>query len=63
VRAIKLLVHGMKVVERVLENRISEMQFGFTPGKATTDTIFIVRQMQDKFRTKKEEAVYCALYI
>jgi len=28
------------------------MQFGFLKGKATTDVIFIVRQMQDKFRAK-----------
>jgi Reverse transcriptase (RNA-dependent DNA polymerase) len=66
-RAIKLLEHGMKVVERVLENRIreqvsiDEMQFGFTPSKETTDTIFIVRQIQEKFRAKKQEAVYCAV--
>ena len=57
-RAIKLLEHGMKVLERVLEKRIRErvkiddMQFGFTPGKGTTDAIFIVRQLQEKFRSK-----------
>ena len=27
------------------------MQFGFVPGKATTDTIFIGRQLQEKFIT------------
>ena len=48
----------MKVLERVLEKRIRErvkiddMQFGFTPGKGTTDAIFIVRQLQEKFRSK-----------
>jgi len=26
------------------------MQFGFMKGKGTTDAIFIVRQMQEKFR-------------
>ena len=47
-RAIKLLEHAMKVLERVLANRIREqvdiddMQFGFTPGKGTTDAIFIL---------------------
>ena len=25
------------------------MQFGFMPGRSTTDTIFIVRQLQEKF--------------
>ena len=48
-RAIKLLKHGMTVLEQVLEMRIrdpvkiDEMQFGFTPGKSITDAIFIVR--------------------
>jgi len=27
-----------------------DMQFGFVKGKRTTDTIFIVRQLQEKFR-------------
>jgi len=31
---------------------IDDMQFGFMKGKGTTDTIFIVRQMQEKFRAK-----------
>ncbi|MBJ5627083.1 hypothetical protein JGG67_22950 [Salmonella enterica subsp. enterica serovar Derby] len=45
-RAVKLLEHAMKVVERVLEQRIrnqvrvDEMQFGFMPGKGTTYAIF-----------------------
>ncbi|MBJ5547118.1 hypothetical protein JGG71_23225, partial [Salmonella enterica subsp. enterica serovar Derby] len=49
-RAVKLLDHAMKVVERVLEQRIrnqirvDEMQFGFMPGKGTTDAVFLVRQ-------------------
>ncbi|MBV8233323.1 MAG: hypothetical protein JO329_25390 [Planctomycetaceae bacterium] len=57
-RAIKLLEHAMKVLERVLEVRIREqvvlddMQFGFTPGKGTTDAIFIIRQMSERFREK-----------
>ena len=47
-RAIKLLEQPMKVLERVLENRIrcqvsiDNMQFGFMPGKGTTDAIFIM---------------------
>ena len=49
-RGIKLLV------ERIFKHRIrqqidiGDMQFGFMKGKGTTDAIFIVRQMQQKFR-------------
>jgi hypothetical protein len=63
-RAIKLLEHAMKVVERVLEWRvreqinIDEMQFGFTPGKGTTDAIFVVRQVQEKYLGKKKNLYY-----
>ena len=47
--AIKLREHGMKVLKRVLERKLREkisidgMQFGFMPGKGTTDAIFVVR--------------------
>ena len=53
-RGIKLLQHGMKVEERVLERRlrqaveIDKMQFGFRPGTGTSDAIFIARQLQEK---------------
>ena len=63
-RAIKLLEHGMKILEKVLEGRIrqmvelDEMQFGFTPGRGTTDAIFIVRQLQEKFRAKRRPLYY-----
>ena len=57
-RGIKLLEHGMKVFERVLEARlrrnviIDDMQFGFMPGRGTTDAIFIVRQLQERYLEK-----------
>ena len=57
-RGIKLLEHAMKVVERIFEHRIrqqiviDDMQFGFMKGKATTDAIFMARQMQENFRVK-----------
>src|SRR6267154_48759 len=59
-RGIKLLEHVLKVLERVIEARIrgmvklEEMQFGFSPGKGTTDAIFIVRQVQEKFLGKQQ---------
>jgi len=57
-RGVKLLEHGMKVVERIFEHiirqqiEVDDMQFGFMKGKATTDAIFTVRQMQENFRVK-----------
>ena len=51
-QGIKLLEHGIKVAERVLEKRlrqaveIDEIQFGFRPGTGT-DIIFIARQLRD----------------
>lgn len=60
-RGIKLLEHAMKVFERVIEARLREkvdiddMQFGFRAGKGTTDAIFIVRQLQEKYLEKKKE--------
>jgi len=45
----------MKVVERIFEHKIRQQididdtQFGFMKDKGTSDIIFIVRQMQEKF--------------
>ena len=61
-RAIKLLEQPMKVLERVLEKRIicqvsiDNMQFGFMPGKGTTDAI--MRQVQEKHQAKKKKLYY-----
>ena len=63
-RAIKLLEHGIKVLERVLERRlrmkvnIDDMQFEFMSGKGTVDAIFIVRQLQKKFMEKRKDLFY-----
>jgi len=49
----------LKILERVVEARVGKivkidnMQFGFMAGKGTTDAIFIVRQLQQKYLTKK----------
>jgi len=57
-RGIKLLDHAMKVFERVIEKRVrrnvnlDEMQFGFRPGRGTTNAIFIVRQLQERYLRK-----------
>ena len=60
-RGIKLLEHAMKVSERVIEGRlrkivkIDSMQFGFMSGRSTTDAIFIIRQLQEKYLVKNKE--------
>ena len=54
-RGVKLLEYGMKIVERILEKRIRalvevyDMQFGFMPGRRTTNALFIVRKMQEEY--------------
>ena len=54
-RGLKLLDQCLKVVERIVEGFIRErvtidnMQFGFMPGRGTTDAIFILRQVQEKY--------------
>ena len=51
----------MKVYERVLENRVRQkleinaFQFGFRSGCGTTDAIFIVRQLQERYLENKKE--------
>ena len=44
-KRVKLLEHGMKIVERVLEKKtralvvVNNMQFCFIPGRGTTDVL------------------------
>ena len=52
------------MVESIFEHRIrqqidiDDIQFGFMKGKGTTDAIFIVRQMQEKFRDKGKKLYF-----
>ena len=63
-RGIKLMCHSMKLYERVHENRlrnivsISDKQFGFVKGKSTTDSIFALRQLQERYREGQEDLLY-----
>ena len=34
------------------------MQFGFMKGKGSTDAVFVVRQMQEKFRVKGKKLYF-----
>ena len=54
-RGLKLTEQVMKVLERILWTASSELvsindsQFGLIPGRGTTDAIFVVRQLQEKY--------------
>ena len=52
---LKLAEQVMKVLERIVDGFIRQLvsndnsQFGFVPGRGTTDVIFVVRQLQEKY--------------
>ncbi|KAK3558371.1 hypothetical protein QTP86_017592, partial [Hemibagrus guttatus] len=60
-RWIKLMSHTMKLWERVVEARlrkvveICEQQYGFMPRKSTTDAIFALRILMEKYRDGQRE--------
>ena len=59
-RGIKLISHTMKLWERVIEKRLrsdltfSEQHYGSVPGKSTTDALFALRVLMEKYRGQKE---------
>ena len=54
-RGLKLTEQVMKVLERIVDGLIRQVvsiddsHFGFVPGRGTTDAIFVVRQLQEKY--------------
>ena len=60
-RGIKLISTSMKLWERVVERRLrseltfSEQQYGFMPGKSTTDALFALRVLLEKYREGQKE--------
>ena len=64
-RGIKLMSHTMKVWERIIKAslkgrvEISKQQYGFMPGKGTTDAVFALRMLMEKYREGQRE-LHCA---
>ena len=60
-RGITLMSHTMKLAERLIKERLRDIteiannQYGFRPGKSTTEPIFILRMMQEKYREKGQD--------
>ena len=59
-RGLKLTEQLMKVLERIVDGLIRQVvslddsQFGFVPGRGTTDAIIVVRQPQEKYMAFKD---------
>lgn len=60
-RGIKLMSHAMKLWEKTMNSRLRAMveigscQFGFMPGRSTTDAIFALRTLLEKHREKRKD--------
>ena len=55
-----MLEKGERVIERLMRQEvgIDEMQFGFIPGCGSTNAIFILRQLQEKYLAKKKNLYF-----
>ena len=56
--------HTLKIWERIVENRlrkqvmISNQQFEFMPERSTTDAIFALRQILEKYKKGQKNLLY-----
>ena len=63
-QGLKLTEQAMKILERIVDalirkvESIDDSQFGFVPGRGTTDALFVVRQLPNKYLAVKKEALY-----
>ena len=63
-RGIKLMSYTMKVWEKIIEARlrdkveISKQQYAFMPEKGTTDAMFALRMLMEKYR-KVQRELHC----
>ena len=53
--------HTMKLWERIIEHHlrrvtnVTKNQFGFMPGRSTTEAIFLLRQLMERYREQKKD--------
>ena len=66
-RSMTLISHTMKLWERIVERilrselKFSNQQYGFMPGKSTTDALFALRVLMEKYREGQKE-LHCVLW-
>ena len=54
----KILEHIHNTIIREQVSSINNIHFGFTPGRGTTDAIFILRELQEKYLQKKKSILF-----
>ena len=64
-RGKKLISESMELWVRVVERRLrseltfSEQQYGFMPGKSTTDALFALRVLVERYRESRRSYIVC----
>ena len=61
---LKLTEQAMKILERIVDGLIRQVvsiddsQFGFFPGRGTTDGFFVVQHLQAIYGLRDQQAIY-----